>query len=189
MGVAGFWLLCSLGIRFGYFLEEMGIRPSREHSVERVDVNGNYEPGNCRWGTDEEQRRNKRHSIYVEWRGGRVFLKDLCVTFGVPYQTVMTRVRKGGWDIERAVATPVNVWGRYEARACVARKGCDIGENMRKTEHITVPMTSEMLGRVRAAAALEGRPVSNWARLVFERALDASEGGVGLPGEHYVEVR
>ena len=50
-------------------------------------------------------------------------------------------------------------------------------------------MTAEMLGRVRAAAALEGRPVSNWARLVFERALDASEGGVGLPGDHYVEVR
>ncbi len=64
-----------------------------------------------------------------------------------------------------------------------------MGLCMRKTEHITVPMTAEMLGRVRAAAALEGRPVSNWARLVFERALDASERGLGLPGDSYVEVR
>jgi hypothetical protein len=42
------------------FLADMGRKPSPQHSIDRIDPNGHYEPGNCRWATASEQRRNTR---------------------------------------------------------------------------------------------------------------------------------
>jgi hypothetical protein len=48
------------------FLADMGRRPSPGHSLDRINVNGNYEPGNCRWATEEEQNSNKRKVASIE---------------------------------------------------------------------------------------------------------------------------
>lgn len=48
---------------FPNFLEDMGHRPSSKHSLDRIDVNGNYEPDNCRWATDSIQGTNKRNNL------------------------------------------------------------------------------------------------------------------------------
>jgi hypothetical protein len=50
---------------YGNFLAYMGRRPSPDYSLDRIDNDGNYEPGNCRWATRSEQQQNKRVSILM----------------------------------------------------------------------------------------------------------------------------
>lgn len=49
---------------FAAFLQDVGRRPSPQHTLDRIDVNGNYEPRNVRWATSSQQRRNSRQAWY-----------------------------------------------------------------------------------------------------------------------------
>lgn len=68
---------------FECFLKDMGLRPSKEHSLERDDVNGNYEPSNCRWAMMHEQCRNKRQNVFLEYNGEVMIAKDWAAKLGV----------------------------------------------------------------------------------------------------------
>lgn len=61
---------------FDNFISDMGLKPTKKHSLERIDNDGNYEPDNCKWGTDEEQRRNKSSNVWIECDGERLILQD-----------------------------------------------------------------------------------------------------------------
>lgn len=52
--------ICERWNDYSNFLSDVGSRPSSKHSLDRIDVNGNYEPSNCRWTTADVQARNKR---------------------------------------------------------------------------------------------------------------------------------
>lgn len=58
------------------FVEDMGLRPSSRHSIDRIDSNGNYEPGNCRWITSGEQRRNRKDVHLLTYCGKTQCLSD-----------------------------------------------------------------------------------------------------------------
>lgn len=89
---------------FDAFLADMGERPDGR-TIDRIDGSRGYEPGNCRWASDAEQRRNKSTVRYVGFRGEQVAIQDLAHRFGIPYDTLWQRLKR--WDVERAVATPV----------------------------------------------------------------------------------
>lgn len=89
------------------FLADMGRRPSRDHSVERIDNNGNYESRNCKWATAEEQANNTRSSTFVVVNGERITTARLSKRLGMPPNHIAARLNHG-WSLERAMSTPHN---------------------------------------------------------------------------------
>lgn len=86
---------------FMVFLRDMGECPDGL-TLERIDVNGNYEPGNCRWATNREQSRNKRNTVFVEIGGNRITLTEFAATSGVSYKYLHYRMQRHGESAEVA---------------------------------------------------------------------------------------
>jgi hypothetical protein len=90
---------------FENFLADMGNRPSPKHSIERVDNDGPYSPTNCIWATRAIQSRNTRRTLRLTLNGETLCLKDWAQRFGLEYETLRGRIKKG-WGIETALTTP-----------------------------------------------------------------------------------
>ncbi len=96
---------------FECFLEDMGSRPSKYHSIDRINVNGDYEPGNCRWATYIEQNRNRRSNHKVLWGEEEITLQEACDRAGLADVTVHARLRRG-WTMQKALSEPSSRTGK-----------------------------------------------------------------------------
>lgn len=91
-------------ISFKNFLADMGDCPSKEHTIERIDNNGNYEPTNCKWATRLEQSKNTRRSVKLTFRGETKVAKDWATQLGISEGALKRRLERG-WTLEEALTT------------------------------------------------------------------------------------
>ena len=98
--------ICERWSDFSAFFEDMGPSPTKAHTLDRINVNGNYEPGNCRWATPREQAINRRDTILLTYNGETMCMKDWARKLGMSYITLGGRIRSG-WPVEKALTTPV----------------------------------------------------------------------------------
>lgn len=76
-------------------------------TLERIDVDGNYCPSNCKWISKAAQSDNRRNTINITYGGKTQNLKKWADEFGIKYGTLRARVYTFGWDFEKAITTPV----------------------------------------------------------------------------------
>jgi hypothetical protein len=101
-GARGITICPEWDASFEAFYASMGPRPSLAYSIDRKDVNGNYEPGNCRWATDTEQANNRRNNNYITLNGVSRTITQWSAITGLHATTIRQRL-KLGWTAERAM--------------------------------------------------------------------------------------
>jgi hypothetical protein len=79
---------------FENFVEDMGECP-KGFTIERIDNNGSYEPGNCRWATTAEQNVNKRNNWNLQYNGLNLNRKHWATISGIPFGTLRSQLKRG----------------------------------------------------------------------------------------------
>lgn len=100
--------VCDRWMSYDNFIADMGEPPSPQHSIERINNNGNYEPSNCRWATKKEQANNRRKRIdakEITYNGVTKSIPEWAKISNLTYQIISRRLNEG-WDVETILTKP-----------------------------------------------------------------------------------
>ncbi len=100
---------------FETFLKDVGPKPSPSHSIDRIDVNGNYEPKNVKWSTRKEQARNKRDTRWITHNGVTKCLSEWAEDAGLPQPCLQGRILLG-WPMDLALSVPNGKYRNFKKR-------------------------------------------------------------------------
>lgn len=82
--------------------------PSKECTLDRIDVNGDYCPENCRWISRREQSNNRRNTIFINYKGQKLPITEVAELVNIPHITIYKRLKRGCSD-EEALLPPLKV--------------------------------------------------------------------------------
>lgn len=111
--------VCARWEDFSAFVEDMGFQPPGM-CIDRINNDGHYEPGNCRWVTKAENNRNRRVNRIYTANGKTQCLTDWAQEIGVSPQMLWSRLEKG-WSFDEAISLPV--MRRASTQRAAARQG------------------------------------------------------------------
>lgn len=152
---------------FAAFYAHVGPRPTPQHTIERINNNGGYEPGNVKWDTRTAQARNRRSNRLVTYQGQTFCVAEWADITGMPMQRITQRLKRG-WEPEQIFT--IGAWPTKRVKK-VFRRG-DTEQNVRLTFDGRTECVAEW-ARLKGitASTLRVRLKRGWS---VERALTAN---------------
>lgn len=99
--------ICDRWSNFDNFMADMGLPPTENHSIDRIDSDGNYEPNNCQWSTPIDQANNQRGNRVLTFNGESKTVAEWARSTGISRYSIYARIN-AGWEIEKALTTPID---------------------------------------------------------------------------------
>jgi hypothetical protein len=97
--------VCQEWVSFESFYAFWGNPPFEDATIGRINNDGNYEPGNCEWQTQEQQNNNTRRSKLITFNGKTQSIRDWAFEYNIGTRRLWERLRRG-WDMQKSLNTP-----------------------------------------------------------------------------------
>lgn len=153
--------VCNKWLKFENFYTDVGPRPGIEYSIGRIKNNLNYEPGNCKWMTVEEQSNNRSTSKYVTINNTTKTVAQWCRFLNIDTRVVNSRIHRGRSPIE-AITVPIRKYKMPDAEK--SRIGRSNSRRGKSQERHVAHMLSDWSGVEFRRRRVEGRSASVIAR-------------------------
>lgn len=151
-----------------YILSNLGNRPSNNYSLDRIDNNKGYQPGNLRWATQKEQMRNTRSNRHLTINGVTKCISDWCRETGASISQIYGRL-KGGWPIDKSLFDPIDARSKRKTKIKVGKECTDF-YNLSKVTNIPVATL-----RWRYNTGLRGKALAEPVNLLKSKAGKSSK--------------